>query len=141
MGRIICAIPALEKYYNESNDKDFIIVIEGIQNILDGHPTLDSKTFDYGHKNLFHTKLVKMDVISLEPYRVWEYYNQKCNITQAFDILINNKGVRELSAPTINLSQEELLAGKKAVKEIKDKLKKEKIRNICKCIDMNRINF
>ena len=80
MGRIICAIPALEKYYNESNDKDFIIVIEGIQNILDGHPTLDSKTFDYGHKNLFHTKLVKMDVISLEPYRVWEYYNQKCNI-------------------------------------------------------------
>ena len=35
MGRIICAIPALEKYYNESNDKDFIIVIEGIQNILD----------------------------------------------------------------------------------------------------------
>ncbi len=127
MGRIICAIPALEKYYNESNDKDFIIVIEGIQNILDGHPTLDSKTFDYGHKNLFHTKLVKMDVISLEPYRVWEYYNQKCNITQAFDILINNKGVRELSAPTINLSQEELLAGKKAVKEIKDKLKKEKV--------------
>ena len=28
MGRIICAIPALEKYYEESDDKDFIIVVD-----------------------------------------------------------------------------------------------------------------
>ena len=30
MGRIISAIPALEKYYESKEDPDFIIVIEGI---------------------------------------------------------------------------------------------------------------
>ena len=33
MGRIISAIPALEKYYEAKEDPDFIIVIEGICNI------------------------------------------------------------------------------------------------------------
>ncbi|SVA40413.1 uncharacterized protein METZ01_LOCUS93267, partial [marine metagenome] len=71
--------------------------------------------------------LVKMDVVSLEPYRVWEYYNQKCNIIQAFDILINNKGVRELPKPKINLSKEELMAGEKAINDIKKQIKKDKV--------------
>ena len=39
MGRIISAIPALEKYYEAKEDPDFIIVIEGICNIMNGHPT------------------------------------------------------------------------------------------------------
>jgi len=92
-GRIISAIPALEKYQQEGNDPDFVIVIEGVCDILKGHPTLDSKTYDMYHKNLFHTKLVNMDIVSPEPYRVHEYFNQKCNIAQAFDVLINNKGI------------------------------------------------
>lgn len=127
MGRIISAIPALEKYQEESGDDNFIIVIEGICDILKGHPTLDTKTYDMYHKNLFHTKVVNMDIVSPEPYRVNEYFNQKCNIAQAFDILINNKGVRELPKSTLVLSKEELLAGRKAIDEIKDKLKKEKV--------------
>ena len=126
MGRIISAIPALEKYHEEANDPDFIIVIEGICDIMKGHPTLDTKTYDTNHKNLFHTKLVNMDIVSPEPYRVNEYFNQQCNISQAFDILINNKGVRDLPKPTLNLSKEELIAGRKAIDEIKEKLKKEK---------------
>jgi len=127
MGRIISAIPALEKYQEESGDDNFIIVIEGICDILKGHPTLDTKTYDMYHKNLFHTKVVNMDIVSPEPYRVNAYFNQQCNIAQAFDMLINNKGIRELSKPTLVLSKEELLAGKKAIDEIKEKLKKEKV--------------
>lgn len=127
MGRIISAIPALEKYQQESGDDNFIVVIEGICDILKGHPTLDTKTYDMYHKNLFHTKLVNMDIVSTEPYRVNDYFNQKCNIAQAFDILINNKGIRDLPKSTLVLSKEELIAGKKVVDEVKEKLKKEKV--------------
>ena len=127
MGRIISAIPALEKYQQESGDDNFIVVIEGICDILKGHPTLDTKTYDMYHKNLFHTKLVNMDIVSPEPYRVNDYFNQKCNIAQAFDILINNRGIRDLPKSTLVLSKEELIAGKKVVDEVKEKLKKEKV--------------
>jgi len=127
MGRIISAIPALEKYYEAKEDPDFIIVIEGICNIMNGHPTLDNKTYDMYHKNLFHTKLINMDIVSPEPYRLNEYFNQKCDIAQAFDMLINKKGIRELPAPTLNKVKEELLEGRKAIDEIKKKVKKEKL--------------
>ncbi len=127
MGRIISAIPALEKYHEAKEDPDFIIVIEGICNIMNGHPTLDNKTYDMYHKNLFHTKLINMDIVSPEPYRLNEYFNQKCDIAQAFDMLINKKGIRELPAPTLILSKEELLEGRKAIDEIKKKVKKEKL--------------
>ena len=127
MGRIISSIPALEKYYEAKEDPDFIIVIEGICNIMNGHPTLDNKTYDMYHKNLFHTKLINMDIVSPEPYRLNEYFNQKCDIAQAFDMLINKKGIRELPAPTLILSKEELLEGRKAIDEIKKKVKKEKL--------------
>ena len=130
MGRIISAIPALEKYYESKEDPDFIIVIEGICNIMNGHPTLDNKTYDMYHKNLFHTKLINMDIVSPEPYRLNEYFNQKCDIAQAFDILINKKGVRKLPAPTLILSKEELLEGRKAVDEIKKKVKKNILNGI-----------
>jgi hypothetical protein len=126
IGRIICAIPALEKYAAESGDKDFIVVIEGVSDIFKGHPILDAKTYEMFHKNLFQTKIAEREVISLEPYRVWEYFNQKCNLSQAFDILINDKGIRDLPAPTFVLSKEELIMGKKVVTDIKDKIKKDK---------------
>jgi len=127
MGRIISAIPALEKYQEEGNDPNFIVVIEGVCDIMKGHPTLDSKTYDMYHKNLFHTKLINMDIVSPEPYRVYEYYNQQCNIAQAFDILINKKGIRDLPKSTLVLSKEELIEGKQAIDQVKEKLKKEKV--------------
>lgn len=126
-GRIVCSIPALEKYEEESNDKDFIIVCEGGSEFFKGHPKLDSKTYDMWHKNLFKDKIIDRDIVSTEPYRIWEYYNQKCNLSQAFDIQINGKGVRELPKPSLYLSKEELLTGRKLISEVKNKLKKDKV--------------
>ena len=126
IGRILCAIPAIEKYQQESGDEDFIVVIEGKCNILDGHPTLDSKVYDSMHKNLFHTHVKNRDIISPEPYRVWEYFNQKCNLSQAFDIILNDKGVRELDKPKLYLSKEEKISADKILQECKDKIKAEK---------------
>lgn len=126
-GRIICAVPALEKYYEEGGDKDFIIVCEGGTDIFKGHPFLDERTYDNWHKDLFREKIVSRDMVRPEPYNVWEYYNQKCSLAQAFDIEINNKGIRPLQKSTLRLSKDELIAGRQTVAEIKTKLKKEKL--------------
>ena len=126
-GRMICSIPAFEKYKEESGDKDFIIVCEGPTDTFKGHPTLEQHVYDSWHRNLFQEKIKHMDVISTEPYRIWEYYNQQCSIAQAFDIQLNNKGIRELPKPTLRLSKDELLNGRYVIGEVKKKLKKEKI--------------
>jgi hypothetical protein len=126
-GRVICSIPAFEKYEQESGDTDFIIVCEGGTDFYKGHPTLDKRTYDVWHKNLFAEKLKDKDIVSLEPYRVWEYYNQQCSLAQAFDIEINKKGIRELPKPTLLLSKEELVTGRQLISEVKKTLKKEKV--------------
>lgn len=126
-GRVICSIPALEKYQEESGDKDFVIVCEGGTDFFKGHPTLYPRTYDNWHKNLFEDKLVHMDIESPEPYRVWEYYNQQCNLSQAFDIAINKKGIRELPKPSLKLSVDEVLTAKNIIKEVKEKTKKEQV--------------
>lgn len=126
-GRMITSVPALELYEKESEDKEFIIVCEGGTDVFKGHPTLDSRTYDIWHKGLFKDYLKNREIISTEPYRVWEYYNQQCSIAQAFDIQINNKGIRELPKPTFRLSKDELLNGRQVVSEVKKKLKKEKL--------------
>jgi hypothetical protein len=126
-GRVICSIPALEKYQEENPNDDFLIVCEGGTDFFKGHPTLYKRTYDHWHKNLFEEKLINMDIVTPEPYRVWEYYNQKCSLAQAFDIAINNKGVRELQKPTLRLSQDELILGHDIVEEVREKTKKDKV--------------
>ncbi len=126
-GRMISSIPAFELYEKESGDKDFIIVCEGGTDVFKGHPTLDHRVYDHWHRNLFQDKLKDMDIITTEPYRIWEYYNQKCSIGQAFDIQVNNKGIRTLNKPTLHLSKDELLNGRYVVGEVKKKLKKDKL--------------
>lgn len=126
-GRLLCSIPAFEKYEQESGDKDFIIVCEGGTDVFKGHPTLDARTYDNWHKGLFQDKLKHMDIVSPEPYRVWEYYNQKCSLSQAFDIEINKKGIRDLPVPTLRLSKEELLTARELVTNIKTQIKKDKV--------------
>lgn len=126
-GRMICSIPAFEKYEEESGDKDFIIVCEGGAEVYKGHPTLDHRVYEVWHKNLFQDKLKNMDVVTTEPYRIYEYYNQQCSIAQAFDIQINNKGVRKLEKPKLHLSKDELLNGRYIISEVKKKTKKDKV--------------
>jgi hypothetical protein len=126
-GRMITSVPAFEKYEQESEDKDFIIVCEGGTDVFKGHPTLDSRTYDVWHKGLFKDFLKNREIVSTEPYRIWEYYNQQCSIAQAFDIQINNKGIRELPKPTLRLSKDELLNGRQVVTQVKEKLKKDKL--------------
>jgi hypothetical protein len=125
-GRVICSIPAFEKYA-ETHD-DFIIVCEGGTDFYKGHPILHDKVYDSWHKGLFEKEIQHRDCVSPEPYRVWEYYNQKCNLVQAFDIIINElDSPRELQDPKIVLNKMELLTGYNSVEEIKAGTGKDKV--------------
>jgi hypothetical protein len=124
-GRVLCSIPALEKYAEEHDD--FIIVCEGGMELYKGHPKLHARAYDIWHKNLFQDKLKDMDINSPEPYRIWEYFNQHCNLSQAFDIAINGKGIRELPKPTLKLSTEEMVQGQMTITEVRAKTGKDKV--------------
>ena len=126
-GRVIQSIPALELFHKENPDDDFIIVCEGGMDMYKNHPLLHSRAFDPNHKNIFEEKIKDRNCISTEPYRVWEYYNQKCSLAQAFDIQINNKGIRDLPKPTYKINTEEDVKGFLAVKEVKEKTQKDKV--------------
>jgi len=124
-GRVVCSIPAFEKLYEE--DQDFIIICEGGMDFYKGHPFLHEMAFDNWHKNLFKDYIKDRDCITPEPYRVWEYYNQKCSLAQAFDIAINNKGLREVGDPKIYMNKHELVHGYKVVEEVKAVTGKDKV--------------
>ena len=125
-GRVIASIPALEKYA-ETHD-DFVIVAEGGMNFFKGHPVLDKFAYDHWHKNLFEDKIKHRDCMTPEPYRRWHYYNQKCNIAQAYDMEINGLDEpRELPVPKIKLSKTEAINAINLVEQIKAKTKKDKV--------------
>jgi len=126
-GRVITSIPALEKYHEENPDDNFILVCEGGTDFYKGHPVLHKKAYDVWHKNLFEDKLKDMNLVTPEPYRVFEYYNQQASLAQCYDIEINKKGVRELPRPTLKLSSQELMTGQKLIQEVKEKTKKDKV--------------
>ncbi len=126
-GRVICSIPAFEKYAEESGDKDFVIVCEGGMDFYRGHPVLQKHAYEVWHKGLFDQHLRDKDIVTPEPYRINEYFNQKCSLAQAFDIEINGlEEVRELPAPTITLNKFETIAGYQTLQEIKSELNKDK---------------
>ncbi len=118
-GRVICSIPAFEKL--AETEEDFIIVCEGGMDFYKGHPLLHDRAYDNWHKGLFDQHIKHRDCITPEPYRVWEYYNQKCSLAQAFDIAINNKGVRDLPPPKVSLNKYEVVQGYNVVQEVKFK--------------------
>jgi hypothetical protein len=118
-GRIICSIPAFEKFQEENPADNFVIVCEGGMEFFKGHPTLHNRAYDVYHKGLFEQFIKDRNCITPEPYRIWEYYNQKCSLSQAFDIAINNKGVRSLPDPKIYINKSEMVHGANIVEEVK----------------------
>jgi hypothetical protein len=124
-GRVICSIPAFEKLYE--TDKDFIIVCEGGMDFYKGHPILHSRVYDNWHKGLFEQFIKDRDCVSPEPYRIWEYYNQKCSLSQAFDIAINDHGIRDLPKPKLYLNKMEISQAFNIVQEVKAKTGFDKV--------------
>ena len=85
-----------------------------------GHPTLHKKAYDVWHKGLFEDYIKDRDCVSPEPYRVWEYYNQKCSLAQAFDIEISNNGLREVGLPKVYHNKHEIVEAHNVIQEVKN---------------------
>jgi hypothetical protein len=124
-GRVLCAIPALEKHVKENPDA--IIIAEAWPELYLMSPTLRDKSYVPTTKNLFETFLANRECISPEPYRLNAYYTQKCSMSQAFDILIN--GYDDIPEPmdlNLELSKRDQVFGYNFIEDAKNNMRKKK---------------
>ncbi len=122
-GRVICAIPAIEKHVK--NNPGTIVVSEAWGELFLASPLLRDKAFMPHTKGLFENYIKDRECISAEPYRVREYYNQECNLMEAFDIEINGGDASDLEL-NFELSKQTQVTGYNFVEEAKKNLGKEK---------------
>ena len=125
-GRAICAIPALEKYARLHPDEEWNIIIGGWDTLYFGNPLLQERTYSMDVKGIFKNLIKDSQIIHPEPYTLWEYYNQKCSLAEAFDKVINETDDHsDLGKPNLHLCKAEeknaanMLSGVKA-KQNKD---------------------
>lgn len=126
-GRIITAIPALEKYARLNPLDDFKVLIHGWENLYWNHPLLQSKTYGLGNKGMFD-HVVKNNILrSPEPYHVHGYYNQNLSLAEAFDYEINNtKDHSDITKPNLYLHSNEVKTAKKMVADAMQQKQKNK---------------
>ena len=125
-GRVLCAIPALEAYLE--NNPDTIIVTEAWAELFLASKKLRDICFVPNTKNLFENYLKERKILSPEPYRQHEYFNQKCNLMQAFDMQINNlEEVRPAPKLELSLSRQQQVQGYNFLEQAKSNLKKDKV--------------
>lgn len=125
-GRVIAAIPALEKYVLDHPDDNITILIHGWSEVFLSNKLLQNITYDINQKGTFDRYLKSSDkIIHPEPYENVEYINQRCSLVEAFDYEINGSLVSD-KFPTLYLSQSEKLLGKKVIRDAKLMQQKEK---------------
>jgi len=127
-GRIISAIPALEKCVKNNKSDDIKIIIFGWDNIVWGNHLLQDITYNSSTKGIFDVVFKDADVvISPEPYRLPDYYNQKLSLTEAFDVIINNSNDHsDLPPLKIHLNKAEEKTAANLIAEVKNQQKKQK---------------
>lgn len=127
IGRVLCAIPPLE-WYKQNIDQDVVIVAEAWSEIFLASSVLRNNVWPVGHKNLFEEKLKDKEIITLEPYRLNAYFNQRCNLIQAFDILINDlKDIPETKNFNLQINKVDQAYGYTLVSQVKAQLGKQKV--------------
>ena len=126
IGRVLCAIPALE-HYVQNTDPDAVIVVEAWLDLFLLSPVLKDNVYPVNHKGLFKDKLRDKELISPEPYRLNAYFNQKANLIQAFDMLINDLSeVPETKELRVSLGKSDEIVGFNLNNQIRQELGKEK---------------
>lgn len=117
-GRIICAIPALEKYARLNPHDDFRVVIYGWENLYWNHPLLQHRTFGVGTKGVFDNLVKKNNLVSPEPYHCYGYYNQQLSMAEAFDELINHTNDHtDLTKPNLFVHSSEIQTARRMIQE------------------------
>ena len=124
-GRVICALPALEKYAKKNPDKDFNVIIGGWDSLTYGNRLLQDKTYGMDVKGIFNLLIKDNQLIHPEPYLLWEYYNQKCSLVEGFDKIINDTDDHsDLEPPKLYLSKAEEKSAANIVAQVEAKQNK-----------------
>lgn len=127
-GRVIAAIPALEKFARLEPDNDFRIIVHGWQDLYWSHPLLQPRTVGIHQKNIFHEYVQNYDLVCPEPYYIHDYYRQTISLAEAFDRQINNTvDHTDLTKPNLYISTYEKLSAKRIIEEFKQIHKKNKV--------------
>lgn len=128
-GRVLCAIPALE-HHVKNIDPTAVIVVEGWIDLYLTSKILAGNVYPANDTNLFE-KLKDREIISPEPYKLNAYFTQRCNLVQAFDMLINYDVPPELVPETkeynIFIGRKDIATGEELVNEAKRHFQKEKV--------------
>ncbi len=126
-GRVLCAIPALE-HYKKHIDPDVVVVSEGWDELY-MTSSIRNNVFNVNHKQLFEDKLKDKELLTLEPYRMNAYFNQKCNLIQAFDMLINEDkdNIPETKNFNLEISRHDQAYGYNLVQQVKQQAGKDKV--------------
>ena len=123
-GRVIASIPALEEA--EKRGELAGVICEGGLEMFMGHPTLQNIAWDVNQKGLFETLIKDHMCVSTEPYRDYEYYNQRSSLQQSFWWEILNERTDKNRKPTIKLSKMEEISALGILSQVREQHKKEK---------------
>ena len=126
-GRVITAIPALEKYYRLNPNDNFKVLIHGWESLYWNHPLLQSKTYSVGQKGVFDL-IVKNSILKHpEPYHRYSYYNQQKSLCEVFDEEINNTHQHDdLEKPNLYCHTNEIITTNKMINDAKQQKNKKK---------------
>jgi hypothetical protein len=126
-GRVICSLPALEKYHKKHGPNFYILAESGLEFFL-GNKNLQSLAFDINHKGLFENIIKPNVLVSPEPYREHGYYNQKRSLIESFDFLINETEEHtDLEKPKIYLNKQEEITGLDVLSNLEKEKGKKKV--------------
>ena len=89
-GRVVTSIPALEKYRRLNPEDDFKVLVHGWQDLYWSHPILQDRVFPANQKGQFENYIKDSRVVVPEPYTLNSFFNQKKNLVESFDEIINN---------------------------------------------------
>lgn len=127
-GRVVAAIPALEKFHRLNPDNDFKVFVYGWESLYWSHPILQSRTFSIAQKGIFENFIRNSDLLVPEPYDRRSYYTQQKSMMEVFDEEINvTDDHSDLRAPSLFLQKQEISSAKFIIDQKKKEQNKDKV--------------
>jgi len=127
-GRVISALPAIERYIELNPEKNVKVFVYGWDFVVFGNKKLQNITYNIEQKHVFKDIFMNADeVIHPEPYVLPEYFKQEYHLSQAFDYLINGSTGKTPLIPKLCCTKKEKIAAKSIIDDIKKHNENKKI--------------
>lgn len=126
-GKVVTAIPALEKYHRLNPHDDFKVIPYSWETFYYSNPVLQKRVFNAQSKGTFLNHIKDNKAVVIDPYTNYHFYNQKCNLIEAFDKEINNTDYHEdLTRPYLGLTNAEQQSAIQIIQRYKENTGKNK---------------